>query len=98
MDEVARKSASPTRDRATILDRDCQGPDTGRSGSCCWRIPTGRSVKIEDDRSWKRRISHNIKERSGCNLDHGCVRMRDGNLFAQTSKNFKVFGNGLSEC
>jgi hypothetical protein len=45
-DEVARKSASPTRDRATVLDRDCQGPNTSRSGFRCWRIATGRTALV----------------------------------------------------
>ena len=45
-DEIARTSTAPARNRAAVLDRDCQGPATSRSGSRCWRVPTGRAALV----------------------------------------------------
>jgi putative transposase len=45
-DEVAGASASPTRDRANVLDRDYQRSNTSRSGTNCWRFATGRAALV----------------------------------------------------
>ena len=45
-DEVARKSASPTRDRANVLDRDRQGPLARGGRSRRWRVPTRRATLV----------------------------------------------------
>jgi len=45
-DEIARISAVPSRSRAVVLDRDCQGPHAGRSGLRGRCVPNGRATSV----------------------------------------------------
>jgi hypothetical protein len=45
-DEIAGSTTAPARNRATVLDRDCQGPNTGRSGSRRRCFATGWATPV----------------------------------------------------
>lgn len=45
-DEIARIPTVPSRSRAVVLDRDCQGPHAGRSGLRGRCVPTGRATSV----------------------------------------------------
>jgi putative transposase len=45
-DEVARSSTAPTRSRATVLDRDCQGRHPRRGGDLRRIVPAGRAALV----------------------------------------------------
>ncbi len=45
-DEIARIPAVPSRSRAVVLDRDCQGPHAGRGGLRGRCVPTGRATSV----------------------------------------------------